>query len=94
MSTPAATPYRAKLFKARGEYYFTMVHCPGCSLEFRLLWPVAVLTYPEKANLLVKCPGCQLSINSDQLAPGRLCHIACCCENFPAAPVESISLGR
>jgi hypothetical protein len=40
MSTPAVTPYRAKLWKNKqGEMYFTLtlVYCPACNLEFRLL---------------------------------------------------------
>jgi hypothetical protein len=93
MSAPqTATPYRAKLFMSRGESYFTMVHCPGCQVEFRLLWPVSVLKYPEKAVLHLKCPACQAQFNSDQLAAGKLCHIACGCEDYPAAPIESIEL--
>jgi hypothetical protein len=83
-------PYRTKLLMARGENYFTMVHCPACKLEFRLLWPATLLSYPRNVVLHFKCPGCQASFNSEQLAPGKLCHIACGCEGYPAAPVESI----
>jgi hypothetical protein len=87
-----STPSVAKLFKSNGEDYFTMVHCPGCNLEFRLLWPGTLLRYPEKANLHLKCPGCAHSFTSRQLAAGKLCHIARGCEKYPAAPVESLEL--
>lgn len=43
-----AEPYGAKLWKKkRGETYFTFVYCLACNLEFRLLWPVVLVTYPE-----------------------------------------------
>lgn len=82
-------PYRTKLWKnKRGETYFTLVYCRACNLEFRLLWPVTVLTYPEKAILHLKCPGCEHSFGSDQLAAGKIFHVGGNCEQYPAAPVE------
>lgn len=33
---------------------------------------------------------CQTTLDSDRLAAGKLCHIDCACEHFPAAPIESI----
>jgi hypothetical protein len=88
MSTPAITPYGAKLYAAKGGYYFMMAHCPACKLEFRLLWPVRILKYPEKAVLHLKYPSCQHLFSSDQLEAGKICHIACDCEHFPAAPLN------
>jgi hypothetical protein len=84
-----ATPYRAKLFMDKGESYFTMVHCPACKVEFRLLWPVTLLSYPKDAVLSLRCPECRAQFNSKQ-PEAKLCHIARACEGFPAAPVESI----
>ena len=89
-ATPSPTPYRAKLFMSEGESYFTLVTCPRCRVDFRLLWPVTVLNYPENSNLHLKCPRCQDSLNSDQLPTGKVRHIACGCEDYPAAPVESV----
>lgn len=53
MSTPLSVePYRAKVWKnKRGERHFTLVYCPACNLEFRLLWPVTLLNYPDKKTL-------------------------------------------
>ena len=87
---PSPTPYRSKLFISKGESYFTLVTCPRCRVDFRLLWPVTVLNYPENSNLHLKCPRCQDSFNSDQLPTGKMRHIASNCEDYPAAPVESI----
>jgi hypothetical protein len=90
MTAPlSAEPYRAKLWKnKRGETYFTLVHCPACNLEFRLLWPVTLLTYPEKKTPHMKCPGCQRSFTSLDLPIGKLIFVAAGCEHLPAAPVE------
>ena len=92
MTAPLSVePYRAKLWKnKRGETYFTLVYCPSCNLEFRLLWPCTFINYPEKKTLYLKCPGCQHSFTSLDLAVGKLVFIACGCEQFPAAPVERI----
>jgi hypothetical protein len=88
---PQAEPYRAKLWKnKRGEMYFTLVYCPKCNLEFRLLWPVTLLNYPEKQTLHLKCPGCQHSFTSLDLRIDKLIFVANGCESLPAAPVESI----
>jgi len=87
----AVEPNRAKLWKnKRGEMYFTLVYCPACSLKFRLLWPVTLITYPEEKTLYLKCPGCQHSFTSLDLPIGRLVFVACGFENFPAAPVELV----
>lgn len=88
MTGPLATTYRAKLFIKNGASYFTMVYCPACNLQFRLLWPATILNYPEKAILHLKCPGCQNSFSSDQLAAGKLSQVGGNCERYPAAPVE------
>ncbi len=81
--------YRAKLWKnKRGEMYFTLACCPACNLEFRLLWPVTLLTYPEKKTLYLNCPGCQHSFTSLDIPLGKLVFVASGCEHFPAAPVE------
>jgi ribosomal protein S27E len=88
MTGPLATTYRAKLFTKNGASYFTMVYCPACNLQFRLLWPATILNYPEKAILHLKCPGCQHSFSSDQLAAGKLSHVGGNCERYPAAPVD------
>jgi hypothetical protein len=90
MTAPlSAEPYRAKMWKnKRGEMYFTLVYCPACNLEFRLLWPVTLLTYPEKKTLHMKCPSCQHCFTSLDLRIGKLVFVAAGCENVPAAPVE------
>ena len=92
MTAPISVePYRAKLWKnKRGETYFTLVYCPACNLEFRLLWPVTLLTYPEKQTLHLKCPSCGHSFTSLDLPAGKLFFVAAGCEHFPAAPVELI----
>jgi ribosomal protein S27E len=91
MTAPlSAEQYRAKLWKnKRGGSYFTLVDCPACNLEFRLLWPAAVLTYPERQTLYMKCPGCRHSFTSLDVKIGKLVFVAAGCENFPAAPVVS-----
>jgi hypothetical protein len=89
---PSPTPYRTKLFISKGESHFTLVTCPQCKVDFRLLWPVTVRNYPENSNLHLKCPRCQDSFNSDHLLTSKVCHIACGCEDYPTAPVESIEL--
>jgi len=88
MSTPAVTPYRARLFIRNGSSYFTIACCPNCNPEFRLLWPVTVLTYPETAIMRLKCPGCQSSFDSDQLAAGKIFHVGGNDEHYLASPVE------
>ncbi len=91
MSTaPVATPYRTKLFINNGEFYFTIVECPGCNLKFRLLWPVTVSNYPRNSILHLKCPGAEHSFTSDQLAVGKIYHVRVGCKDYPAAPVASI----
>jgi len=65
-----------------------MVQCPNCNLVFRLLWPVTVLIYPEKTILRLKCPGCQHSFGSEQLAAGKIFHVGGNCEQYPSAPAE------
>jgi hypothetical protein len=70
--------------------YFTLVYCPACNLEFRLLWPCTLINYPEKKILYLKCPGCHHSFTSLDLAVGKLVFVACGCENFPGAPVELV----
>jgi phage FluMu protein Com len=89
-ATPSPTPYRAKLFMSKGDSYFTIVTCPRCRVDFRLRWPVTLLNYPEHSNLHLKCPRCQDSFTSNQLPTGKMRHIAGGCEDYPAAPVESI----
>jgi len=92
---PSAEPYRAKLWRnKRGETYFTLVYCPECNLEFRLLWPVILLTYPEKKTLHLKCPSCGHFFTSLDLPAGKLFFVAAGCEHLPAAPVECASLRR
>jgi hypothetical protein len=90
MTAPlSAEPYRAKLWKnKRGEMYFTLVYCPACNLEFRLLWPVTLLTYPKKKTPYPKCPGCQHSFTSLDIPIGKLVFVAAGCEHFLAVPVE------
>jgi len=81
--------YRAKPRKnKRGETHFTLVYCPACNLQFRLLWPVVLVTYPEKKTFHLKCPGCERSFSSDQLAADNIFHVSSNCEQYPAAPVE------
>jgi len=69
-ATPSPTRYRAKLFMSEGDSYFTLVACPRCRVDFRLLWPVTVLNYPKNSNLHLKCPRCQtrLRLTSSPLA--------------------------
>lgn len=89
---PSAQPYRAKIWKnKRGETYFTLVYRLACNLEFRLLWPVTLLTYPKKKTLRLRCPGCQQSFTSLDLPMGKLVFVAAGCEHLPAAPAECSS---
>jgi hypothetical protein len=94
MTAPlSAEPYRAKVWKnKRGETYFALVYCPASDLEFHLLWPVALLTYPEKKTVYLKCPGCKHSFTSLDLPIGKVVLIAAGCEHFPAAAAASWSV--
>jgi ribosomal protein L40E len=95
MTAPlSAEPYRAKVWKnKRGETYFALVYCPASDLEFHLLWPVALLTYPTKKTVYPKCPGCKHSFTPLDLPTGKVLFIAAAgCEHFPAAAASSWSV--
>ena len=57
-----------------------------------MLWPVTVLNYPRNSILHLKCPDCQHSFTSDQLAVGKIDHVGVGYEDYPAAPVVKFRL--
>lgn len=47
-ATSVPTPeYVERLYMHRGEAYFTVVVCPHCKLNCRLLWPARLTAYPK-----------------------------------------------
>ena len=59
-ATPVPAPeYKERLYMHRGAPCYTVVMCPGCKLQSRLLWPARLTEYP-KGNFKFECPRCLL----------------------------------
>lgn len=81
-------PFKEKLRNPRnGEFYFLVMHCPACALEFRLLWPEKFFGAAVQTPIGLKCPACQRRWSLPFVS---IIWIGCGCDDWPAAPVESI----
>jgi hypothetical protein len=87
-STPVpVTEFKERLFKDQhGHPYFTMVVCPHCKLNSRLLWPTRLTSYP-KGMFKFECGKCLRITQSTELDVHSICHMGCGCEDRPSAIV-------
>ena len=83
---PAPEQFKERLYVHRGSLYYTIVMCPGCKLQSRLLWPARLTSYP-KGIFKFECPRCQLIISRADLDANSICHIGSGCEDRPTAIV-------
>ncbi len=90
-TTPVPAPeYKERLYKdSHGHLYFTMVVCPHCKLNSRLLWPARLTSYP-KETFKFECPRCYVVTSRADLDANSICHIACGCEDRPTAIVVMV----
>ena len=89
-ATPVPAPeYKERLYKLRGDLYFTMVVCPHCKLNSRLLWPARLTSYP-KGMFKFECGGCRQITPSTDLDICDVVQIGCACEEYPPAIVVMV----
>ena len=89
-ATPVPAPeYKERLYIHRGEPYFTVVICPGCKLNSRLLWPARLTAYP-KGTFKFECSRCLLISSREDLDVHSICHIGGGCEDRPPALVVMV----
>jgi len=90
-ATPVPAPeFKERLYKDQhGHPYFTMVVCPHCKLNSRLLWPARLTKYPTHTSKF-ECARCLRITSSDELDVRSICHIGCGCEDRPTAIVVMV----
>jgi len=89
-ATPILAAYKDRLYKDNhGHLYFTLVKCPCCKLQSRLLWPARLMEYP-KTPFKFECGGCHQITPSADLSVYDICHIGCGCEDKPRAFVVMV----
>jgi hypothetical protein len=89
-TTPApTTDYKERLYMYRGSLYFTVVICPGCKLNSRLLWPTRLTKYPS-GTFKFECPRCLRISSREDLDVHSICHIGGGCEGMPTAAVVMV----
>jgi len=89
-ATPVPAPYKEKLYKDRnGDSYYTVVRCPCCRLQSRLLWPARLTSYPL-GMFKFECYGCRQITPSTELGLRDICQIGCACEGYPVSLVVMV----
>ena len=89
-ATPVPAPeYKERLYIYQGSAYFTIVVCPRCKLNARLLWPARLATYPE-VDFKFECPRCLRITKQSELDVHSICHIGSGCEDRPTAIVVMV----
>src|SRR5215467_194946 len=74
-ATPLPAPeYKERLYVHRGSLHHTVVKCPSCKLQSRLLWPGRLAAYPE-GNFRFECHRCLLISSRMDLDVYSICHI-------------------